>query len=74
MIVDNKKNAEMKSDYKIPGENDITLRGIQAKSLDGKIKMISWSEDGLNYNIMVLDQKTTLDDIKKIAESLKPAI
>jgi len=34
------------------------------------IKVISWSENNLNYSIMTENPKLTMEDAKKIVESL----
>ena len=35
-----------------------------------EIKVISWSENNLNYSVMIENPKLTMEDAKKIVENL----
>ncbi|NNU74472.1 LolA family protein [Clostridium estertheticum] len=54
---------------KIPGEEKITIRGKKGSEMKD-IKCISWSENDLNYSILVGNPKITMEDAKKIVEAL----
>ncbi len=67
IINDNNSTDE---DSKIPGEKEITIRGAKGTVMED-IKCISWSENGLKYNVLIQDPNIKLDEGKKIVESLK---
>ncbi|MTK11925.1 MAG: hypothetical protein F8N39_07510 [Clostridiaceae bacterium] len=59
-----------KDDFNLPNEKEITIRGQKGTFMDDSIKVACWSENGLNYSILIQDPKLTLEETKKIAESL----
>ncbi|MBV7272487.1 response regulator transcription factor [Clostridium sp. PL3] len=63
-------NKDSKDDEdKLPGEKDITVRGIKGTVIED-IKCISWTENNLRYSVLIQDPNLKLDDWKKIVESL----
>ncbi|WP_411681386.1 LolA family protein [Clostridium thailandense] len=63
-------NKDSKDDEdKLPGEKDITVRGIKGTVMED-IKCISWTENNLKYNVLIQDPNLKLEDWKKIVESL----
>lgn len=68
MVVGDKEQD--KDDTKLPGEKEIDIRGTKGKAMDAEIRTVTWSEDGLNYSLLVQDSKLTLEDAKKLVESL----
>ncbi|MHC1684631.1 MAG: outer membrane lipoprotein carrier protein LolA [Clostridiaceae bacterium] len=69
IINDENKDKSLDEDSKLPGEEEITIRGVKGIVME-EIKCISWSENGLNYSILIQDPKLKLEDGKKIVESL----
>jgi len=68
-IIDGNKAISNEENLKLPGEKEITIRGKKASVMED-IKVISWSENNLNYSIMTENPKLTMEDAKKIVESL----
>lgn len=62
--------ASEKDNFNIDGEKNITIRGQKGTVMEEPIKYICWSEDGLNYNLLIQDPSITMDASKKIVESL----
>lgn len=61
---------KVNSDISLPDEKKVKLRGTEALEMDGDIKTISWSEDGLNYSILIQDQTVDISCGEKIVENL----
>ena len=57
-------------ELKLPGEKEVTLRGQQGSVIDDVIKCISWSEDGLNYSILIMDPTLSIEKGLELADSL----
>ena len=68
-IIDGNKNIRDEENLKIPGETEITIRGKKASVME-EIKVISWSENNLNYSVMVENPKLTMEDAKEIVKNL----
>lgn len=58
------------NDSKIPGETNITIRGLKGDLLDANSKIISWYENGISYSFIQNDLSIPLSDIKSIINSL----
>lgn len=65
------KSPEADSGLRLEGEKDITVRGKKGTSMEEYIKCISWSEDTFNYSLLIEDPTLTIDDCKKLVESLQ---
>lgn len=71
IIFNDGKVPENKDDLKLGDEKDITVRGKKGTSMEDTIKTIFWSEDGFNYDLLIQDPTLSIDDAKKIVETLK---
>ncbi|MGV8980512.1 LolA family protein [Clostridium sp.] len=71
VIDGNKKTASKEDELKLPGEEEITVRGKKATEMK-EIKLIYWIENDLNYSLMLGNPKLTMEDAKKIVEDLVP--
>ena len=60
--------------HKLPREEDITVRGKKGSYIDGSIKMIRFSENGLGYSFSIKDDDIKIEDGIKIIESMTPFI
>ncbi|MFT5873496.1 MAG: outer membrane lipoprotein-sorting protein [Clostridium sp.] len=69
IINGNKVSDSNNENLKIPGEEKITIRGKKGSVME-EIKCISWSENDLNYSILVENPKVTMEDAKKLVEAL----
>lgn len=65
----NEKSVSNEENLKLPGEKEITIRGKKATIME-EIKCISWVENDLNYNVLVENPQITMDNAKKLVESL----
>lgn len=71
IVFDDGKIPSNKTDLKLDGEKDITIRGKKGTSMEDTIKSISWSEDGFNYDMLIQDPSMNIEQGKKIVESLE---
>lgn len=67
-IINDTKDSKGDDD-KLPGEKDITVRGVKGTVME-EIKCISWNENELGYNVLIQDPSLKIEDCKKIVESL----
>lgn len=67
-IINDEKDNDTDTN-KLPGEKEITIRGVKGTVME-EIKSISWTENGLRYNVLVQDPNLKMEDGKKIVESL----
>lgn len=67
-IINDNKDNDTKED-KLPGEKETIIRGVKGTVME-QIKCISWTENGLRYNVLLQDPNLKLEDGKKIVESL----
>jgi outer membrane lipoprotein-sorting protein len=65
---DSKENSE---DFKLPNEEDINVRGQKGLAMDAEIRCITWSEESLNYSFLIQDSSISLEEGKKLVESLQ---
>jgi outer membrane lipoprotein-sorting protein len=65
----NDKSVSNEENLKLPGEEEITIRGKKATIME-EIKCISWVENDLNYNVLVENPQITMEHAKKLVESL----
>jgi hypothetical protein len=66
-----KDSKDKGDDFKLPSEEEITIRGQKGLAMDAEIKCITWSEEGLNYSLLIEDLSMKLEEGKKLIESLQ---
>lgn len=70
-IVPYEEDSKDKDNFKLPNEEEITIRGQKGMAMDAEIKCIFWSEQGLNYSLLIQDSSIKLEEGKRFVESLQ---